>query len=168
MRMTFIVAAIASVVLGLSTPASADESAKLPGVWKMTSWTRHEVATGKDAKLYGEHPGGYLILTKGGHFMWTGFKDQRPKPAAAEPTDTERLALFKTMYAYNGTYKVEGGKIVDSVDGAWNEGWVGTKFIIDKYEVSDKMLTTVSAPFKSTQDGSEIVVVITYERVETL
>jgi hypothetical protein len=118
--------------------------------------------------LYGEHPGGYLILTKGGHFMWTGFKDQRPKPAAAEPTDTERLALFKTMYAYNGTYKVEGGKIVDSVDGAWNEGWVGTKFIIDKYEVSDKMLTTVSAPFKSTQDGSEIVVVITYERVETL
>ena len=168
MRMTFIVTAIASVVFGLSTPASADESAKLPGVWKMTSWTRHEVATGKDAKLYGGHPGGYLILTKGGHFMWTGFKDQRPKPAAAEPTDTERLALFKTMYAYNGTYKVEGGKIVDSVDGAWNEGWVGTKFIIDKYEVSDKMLTTVSAPFKSTQDGSEIVVVITYERVETL
>jgi hypothetical protein len=116
--------------------------------------------------LYGEHPGGYLILTKGGHFMWTGFKDQRPKPAAAELTDDERIALFKTMYAYNGTYKVEGGKIVDSVDGAWNEGWVGTKFIIDKYEVSDKMLTTVSAPFKSPLDGSEIIVVITYDRVE--
>ena len=157
---------VASVVLGLATPAFADDSAKLLGVWKMTSFTRHETATGKYGKQFGEHPGGYLIYTKGGHFMWTGFRDQRPKPAAAEPTDAERVALFKTMYAYNGTYKVEGGKIVDSVDGAWNEGWVGTKFVIDKYEVSGTTLTMVSAPFKSTLDGAELVVTTTYERVE--
>jgi hypothetical protein len=105
---------VAAVVLGLATPALADDSVQLVGVWKMTSWSRHEVATGKDGKLFGEQPGGYLIFTKGGHFMWTGFKDQRPKPAAAEPTDGERVALFKTMCAYNGTYKVEGGKIIDS------------------------------------------------------
>ena len=156
----------ASVALGLATPAFADDSAKLPGVWKMTSWTRHEVATGKDAKLFGDHPGGYLIFTKGGHFMWTGFKDQRPRPAAAEPTDTERVALFKTMYAYDGTYEIKEGRIVDSVEGAWNEGWAGTKFNIDKYEASDKTLTMVSAPFKSTIDGADIVVTTTYERVE--
>jgi hypothetical protein len=155
-----------SVVLGLVNPALADDTTKLPGVWKMTSWTRHEIATGKDVKLFGEHPGGYLIFTKAGHFMWTGFNDQRPKPAAAELTDAERVALFKTMYAYNGTYKVEGGKIVDSVDGAWNEGWVGTKFIIDKYEVSDNKLTMVSAPFRSVIDGIEMVVTTTYERIE--
>ena len=157
---------VAAVVLGLATPALADDSADLLGVWKMTSWSRHEVATGKDGKLFGEQPGGYLIFTKGGHFMWTGFKDQRPKPAAAEPTDAERIALFKTMYTYDGTYKVEGGKIIDSVEGAWNEGWVGTKFTIDKYDVSDKTLTMVSAPFKATMDGAEMVVTTTYQRVE--
>ena len=157
---------VASAVLVLSTPTFADDSAKLPGVWKMTSWTRHEIATGKDGKLFGEHPGGYLVYTKGGYFIWTGFKDQRPKPAAAEPTDAERIALFKTMYAYNGTYKVEGGKIVDSIAGAWNEGWVGTKFNIDKYEVSGNTLTMTSAPFKATVDGAEMVVTTTYERVE--
>jgi hypothetical protein len=157
---------VASVALSLATPAFADDSAKLAGVWKMTSWTRHEVATGKDAKLFGEHPGGYLIYTKGGHFTWTGFNDQRPRPQAAEPTDPERVALFKTMYAYNGTYKVEGDKIIDSIEGAWNEGWVGKKFTIDKYEVSDKTLTMVSAPFKATMDGTEMVVTTTYERVE--
>jgi len=70
------------------------------------------------------------------------------------------------MYAYNGTYKVEGSKIVDSVDGAWNQGWVGTKFIVDKYEVSDKTLTMVSAPFKATLDGAEMVVTTTFERLE--
>jgi hypothetical protein len=157
---------VASVVFGLATPAFADDSANLPGVWKMTSWMRHEIASGKETKLFGEQPGGYLIYSKGGHFMWTGFKNQRPKPAAAEPTDAERLALFKTMYAYDGTYKVEGGKIVDNVEVAWNEGWVGTKFIIDKYEVSDKTLTMVSAPFKSVVDGTEAVVTTTYDRVE--
>jgi hypothetical protein len=70
------------------------------------------------------------------------------------------------MYAYDGTYKVEGGRIIDSVEGAWNEGWVGTKFTIDKYDVSDKTLTMVSAPFKATMDGVEMVVTTTYERVE--
>ena len=157
---------VASVVLALATPAFADDSAKLFGVWKMTSWTRHEIATGRDGKPFGEHPSGYLIYTKGGHFMWSGFKDQRPKPAAAEPTDAEAVALFKTMYAYNGTYKVEGGKIADTVEGAWNDSWVGKTFNIDKYEVSDKTLTMVSAPFKANMDGAEMVVTTTYERVE--
>ena len=156
---------VAAVVLSLAPPAFADE-APLVGVWKMTSWTRHVVATGKDGKLFGEQPGGYLIFTKGGHYTWTGFNDQRPKPAAAEPTDAERIALFKTMYAYNGTYKVEGGKIIDSVEGAWNQGWVGTTFTIDKYDVSAKTLTMVSAPFKATMDGAEMIVTTTYERLE--
>lgn len=155
-----------SLVLGLAAPAFADDSARLRGVWEMTSWTRHELASGKDVKLFGEHPGGYLVYTQGGHFIWTGFKDQRPKSVAVEPTDAERIALFKTMFAYNGTYKVEGGKIVDSVAGAWNENWVGTKFTIDKYEVSDKTLTMVSAPFKATVDGAEMIVTTTFERVE--
>jgi Lipocalin-like domain len=157
----------ACVVLGLITPAFADDSAKLIGVWKMTSWTRHEIATGKDGRPLGEHPSGYLIYTKGGHFMWTGFKDPRPKPAGAEPTDAESVALFRAMYDYSGTYQVVGGKIVDTIEGAWNEGWVGRKFIIDKYEVSDKSLTMVTAPFKATvMDGAEMVVTTVYERVE--
>jgi len=156
----------ACVVSGLMTPSFADDSAKLPGVWKMTSWTRHEMATGKESRPFGEHPTGYLIYTKGGHFMWSGFKDQRPKPAAAEPTESESAALLKTMYAYNGTYIAEGGKIIDTIDGAWNEGWVGRKFNIDRYEVSDKTLTLVSAPFKANMDGQEMVVTTTYERVE--
>jgi hypothetical protein len=156
---------LASVVLGLVTPALADD-AKLVGVWKMTSWARHETASGKDIKLFGEHPTGYIIFSKGGHFVWTGFNEQRVKPSSAEPTDAERVAMFKTMWAYNGTYKAEGGKIVQNVDGAWNQGWVGTNFNIAKYEVSDKALTTVSAPFKSAIDGLEHVVTITFERVE--
>jgi hypothetical protein len=70
------------------------------------------------------------------------------------------------MYAYEGTYKVEGGKIIQSVENAWNQGWVGTKFNLVKYEVSDKTLTPVSEPFKAVLDGTEIIVTTTYDRVE--
>jgi hypothetical protein len=50
-----------SFVLGVD--CQGKDSAKLPGVWEMTS---------------------YLICDKGGYFSWTAFKDQRPKPAGAE------------------------------------------------------------------------------------
>jgi hypothetical protein len=157
---------VAALVLFVSAAAFADDSAKLTGVWKMTSWTRHEIATGNDSKLFGEHPVGYLIYTKGGHFTWTGFKDGRLRPAGPELTDAERVALFNTMYAYYGTYKVEGGTIIDTVAGAWNEGWVGTRFTIDKYEVTDRTLMMVSSPFRATVDGAQMVVTTTFDRME--
>jgi len=158
---------LAAAALMLAGAVHAQDDAQtLTGVWKMTSWTRHEIATGRDSKLFGEHPGGYLVYTKGGHFVWTGFNDQRPKPAAAEPTDAERIALFKTMYAYHGTYRVEGGSIVDSVTGAWNEAWVGTTFRIERYSLAGGTLTMVSAPFKATLDGAEMIVTTTFERIE--
>jgi hypothetical protein len=52
------------------------------------------------------------------------------------------------------------------MEGAWNEGWVGRQFKIDKCEVSDKTLIMTSAPFNANMDGAEIVVTTTYERVE--
>jgi hypothetical protein len=55
---------------------------------------------------------------------------------------------------------------VDTMEGAWNEGWVGRQFKIDKCEVSDKTLVMTSAPFNANMDGAEMVVTTTYERVE--
>ena len=74
MRMTFIVTAIASVVFGLSTPASADESAKLPGVWKMTSWTRH-AAEGLPA-LIQKHIAALRLLLFGFVVLWDARREE--------------------------------------------------------------------------------------------
>jgi hypothetical protein len=159
---------VAGIALAALTANStlADDASMLVGVWKLTSWTRHEVVSGKEVKLFGEKPVGYIIFTKGGHFSWQGYDSQRMKPAEANPTDTERGALFKTMYAYEGTYEVEGGGMTQNVEHAWNQGWVGTKFGLAKYEVSGNSLTLVSKPFKSTVDGTESFVTTTYERLE--
>jgi hypothetical protein len=41
-------------------------------------------------------------------------------------TDQDRAALFRTMYAYSGTYRTDGDKWLTIVDVAWNPAWDGT------------------------------------------
>ena len=49
--------------------ASEDFASSIVGTWKMTSFARKELATGKTAPAYGDHPQGYAHYTKGGHFL---------------------------------------------------------------------------------------------------
>jgi hypothetical protein len=155
----------------MATSAWADDASKLVGVWKLTSYTRHETDTGKDIKFYGEHPTGYTIYTKGGHFVSSGFGDGRVKMAAAIPTDDERIAFIKSMWSFDGTYKVEGSKISYTIDDAWLQGWLGGHLTVDKFEVTDKTMTLVTQTFKATagpssNSAADIIVTTTYERME--
>ena len=40
-------------------------------------------------------------------------------------TDADRAQALKTMIAYTGRYRVEGGQVITKVEAAWNEAWVG-------------------------------------------
>jgi hypothetical protein len=42
-------------------------------------------------------------------------------------SDAERAQALKTMIAYTGRYRVEGGSVITKVEAAWNEAWVGTE-----------------------------------------
>lgn len=52
--------------------AAQDLTSSIVGTWKLTSFARKELATGKTAATYGEHPTGYAYYTKGGHFLVFG------------------------------------------------------------------------------------------------
>jgi hypothetical protein len=133
---------------------------------KMTSFARKEVATGKTAATYGEHPTGYAYYTKGGHFLiFAVAQDRKKNEKIAAPTDAERIELFKSMFAWGGIYKIEGNKIIFDVDIAWVQSWVGTTRTY-QVEMASNKLTVTTPPFKSTLDGQDIVVVTTYERAE--
>jgi Lipocalin-like domain len=121
---------------------------------------------GQGSKLYGDQPVVYNIYTKGGRVIVFAVAEGRKAPAKAEPTDAERIDLFKTMYAFSGTYKVEGNnKLVHRIDGSWNQSWTGTDLTCLVEIAGDKQkIDTV--PFKSVLDGQEIVVATTFERVE--
>ena len=78
----------------------------------ISSFSRNEVGTGKATKSYGERPGGYIVYTRGGHFVSVIVGEDRKAPAAPNPSDAERAELFKSLAATSGTYKVEGSKVV--------------------------------------------------------
>jgi len=44
----------------------------------------------------------------------------------APQTDEDRVALFRNMFAYTGTYRLEGDKWITKVDVSWNPAWNGT------------------------------------------
>jgi Lipocalin-like domain len=149
-----------------SSPAEENLASSIVGVWKMTSWTRKEVATGKISKTYGEHPVGYNVYARNGRVLVFAVAEGRKTPAKPDPSDAERIELFKSMFAYSGAYKVEGNnKLVYRIDGSWNQTWTGTD-LTRQVEIAGNKLTIETAPFKSVTDGQDIVVTTTYERAE--
>ena len=166
MKRALMSAVVFAFLLMLIEPLAAqDLASSIVGTWKLTSFARKEVATGKTAATYGEHPAGYAYYTKGGHFLTFAVAQDRKKNEKADPTDAERVELFKSMFAWGGTYKTEGNKIIYNVDIGWVQSWVGTTRTY-QMEMASNKLTVTTPPFKSTLDGQDIVVVTTYERAE--
>ena len=166
MKRTLISAAAIAFLLSFVQPAAAEDLASsIVGTWKMTSFIRKEMGTGKTVKEYGEQPVGYNMYTKGGWLLVFAVVEGRKAPANPAITDAERLELFNTMFAYSGTYKVEGNnKLVYSLDGSWNQLWTG-RDVVRQAEIVGNKLTLVSPTFKN-PDGHDVVVTSTFERVE--
>ena len=166
MKRALMSAAVAFLLMLPELLAAQDLTSSIVGTWKLTSFARKEVATGKTAGTYGEHPTGYAYYTKGGHFLiFAVAQDRKKNEKIAAPTDAERIELFKSMFAWGGIYKIEGNKIIFDVDIAWVQSWVGTTRTY-QVEVASNKLTVTTPPFKSPTDGQDIVVITTYERAE--
>jgi hypothetical protein len=158
--------AFAFLLMMLPKPSAGEDLASsIVGTWKLTSFARKEVATGKTAATFGEHPPGYAYCTKGGRFLVFAVSQNRKRNEKADPTDAERVELFKSMSAWGGTYKTEGNKVIYNVDIAWVQSWIGTTRTY-QVETAGNKLTVTTPPFKSTVDGQDIVVVTTYERAD--
>lgn len=105
---------------GVGDPTTQAEA--LIGIWKLVSWQ----VVGEDGQpqsVFGSNPKGYLILTREGRSMALMTAENRKGGIG----DVERAALHRSMLAYTGTYRIEGGDFVTTVDVSWNEAWNGTE-----------------------------------------
>jgi hypothetical protein len=120
-------------------PAFADDGSRLIGVWKLLSF-RSEFQDGSPTRaMLGEHPSGYIIVTKEGRMMSVIEGENRKAPA----TDADRASLFNTLIAYSGKYRIDGNKWILAVDAAWNPAWDGTEQI-RSFELAGDRLTVTS------------------------
>ena len=110
-------------VLGLfARPALAGDMDRIAGVWKLVSVVYEDEGTKERTPVLGEHPRGCQIATPEGRWLALVTGEGRKVPR----TDKERSDALRSMIAYTGKYRVEGGKVITRVEAAWNEAWVGT------------------------------------------
>jgi len=103
--------------------AFADDKGKVVGVWKLVSVVYEDVQTKERTPVLGQHPRGCQIATAKGRWLALVTGEGRKVPQ----TDAERSDALRSMIAYTGKFRVEGGKIITKVEAAWNEAWVGTE-----------------------------------------
>ncbi len=94
-----------------------------------------------------------------------GIADNRVKSRSPTATDEERAKLHQAMFAYAGSYALDGDKVIHHVDVAWNESWTGTD-LVRFYKLEDDILTITTAPNKSPLDGREGRSILTWEKVK--
>jgi hypothetical protein len=116
---------------------------------------------GEPVQPMGKSQHGYLVITpKVLVLLYTG--DVR-RPGT---TPEAKVGLYDSMAAYAGPYRVEGDKLIVSVDTSWNEVWAGrdqTRTI----EVKGKRLALIGAPQRSsTQANRTLTSRSEWERID--
>jgi hypothetical protein len=144
-------------------PSIADDRAKIIGVWKLVSYDTEWQATGKRESDMGKNPAGYVIYTPEGRMMVIITAEGREAPK----TDQDRANLFKSVFAYAATYRIEGDKLSNKVDVSWNPVLVGTeqtrflKFDGDRLHIVSAWQPSLRTPEKGMHRG-----IMTFERVK--
>ncbi len=151
---------VAAVLSGCATPAATGSGGALVGTWKLMSFDMELQATGERIQPMGKVPTGYLSFTNDGR-MAVVITGEGRKPGTSE---ADRAALFSTLVAYTGNYRIEGDKWITSVDASWNPAWVGTEQP-RTYRISGTQLQESTSWFPR-PDKTMVRVANVYERVK--
>ena len=158
-----LVAAFVLLAIATFSPAPAQDSGSVVGVWRYVAQTITEVQSGKVMKPFGDNPTGHVHFTKGGRGIFVLFGEGRQKPALPI-RDEDKVKLFNTFAGGSATYKVEGNTITTNYETSWHELWTNT---VQKrtFEIVGNKLTVTSAPAKNAA-GVDVIFTIVLERVE--
>ncbi|HTS40698.1 MAG TPA: lipocalin-like domain-containing protein [Xanthobacteraceae bacterium] len=135
---------------------------QIVGTWALVSVVYEDVATKERVPIYGEHPKGIQIATAAGRWLALMTAEGRTIPK----TDEDRAQALKSMIAYTGRYRVEGGKVVTKVEAAWNEAWVGGEQVRHiRFEGDKLFIESPPMPHPNINDKTVRVIVV-WQRAE--
>ena len=146
--------------------AQALDVEELYGTWKVLSFTQHFVETGETKDVFGKTPTGFLSYSRDGRMNAILVSDTRPRPAEmAQATTEEKAQLLTSMYAYTGTFTVDGNTVIHHIDVSWNENWTGTEQVRNVRLEADKLYISTN-PQSNGFDGKIIVGELVWEKVK--
>ena len=147
------------LLLGLATSASCFAQPSLVGTYKLVSNDLR--LDGVPIQPMGKSQHGYLVITPK---VVVQFFTADNRKAGATPE--AKVALFDSLSAWAGPYRIEGDKLVIDIDTTWTEVWRG-KPQFRTYQVEGKRLTLIVAPQpSSTQPGKTLTSRSVWEKID--
>jgi hypothetical protein len=145
------------LVLVMVTPSLAQQS--LVGTYKIIS--QEVVVDGTPTYPMGNVPRGYLIITPTRAVLFFTGENRKFGTSAAD-----KAALLDTLVAWSGTYRIEGSKILFSVDSSWTEVFTG-RVEVRNFTLSGNRLTLRGEPAPHPRDPSKTSYAVNvWEKVE--
>jgi Lipocalin-like domain len=141
-----------------------DKNALL-GTWRLKSYVVTGAA-GERSTPYGENPTGYLSYSADDRMQVIGVATERSTPAGGAPAVNDRAVLYDTMFAYAGSFSVEGDEIIHHVDISWNGAWTGTDQV-RACEVRGNTLT-LTTRIRDPVSGEESHYAVTWEKMPSM
>jgi hypothetical protein len=145
-------------------PETNPAASPVIGTWKLQSYVREVIATGRRFNQFGEAPDGYLGYAPDGRMYAIFTRHDRIVPRDTVPTEEEGVQLLGTMVAYAGTYTLGDKQVVHHIDISWNQAWTGTDQT-RYFELEGDVLTITTAPYKSYYDGEEGRSILVWKKV---
>jgi hypothetical protein len=148
-----------ALVVGLSVSAPSLAQQSIIGTYKLASMQRD--VDGKPDQMSGAPPHGYLMIAPKTYVLF--FTEGTRKYGTS---DAEKAALWGSMSAYGGSYRVEGRKFVMLPDTSFNEISNGTQEVRN-WEMKGNRLVLVSDPRPWPRDPSKkIITRFEWEKIE--
>ena len=132
----------------IASPSLGQQS--LVGTWKLVSVQRE--IDGKPDPMPGKPARGYLIITPKVYVMVQTEGTRKYGESAAD-----KAALWESMTASAGSYRVEGKKLVENREVHSNESMVGTS-VTRNWEIKGSRLILSDEPRPFSRDPSKKVV----------
>jgi hypothetical protein len=118
----------------------------LTGLWRLISVMLELKDSGKKQPAGRQNPQGFLAMLPEGRMMVMVGGGKRE------------------MFAYSGTYAIEGDRWITEVDVAWEESWVGTRQV-RTFAIQDDVLT-VTGDWRTSSDGRKARRILEWKRVQ--
>ena len=143
--------------------ASSDAS-PLVGTWKQLSGTMVEEGSTSERSNLSAAPNGFVNFSADGRLILLSTDSARKKPAGEVPTAAEAEALYRSMIAYAGTYKLAGNKVTYHLEATWNESWTGSKQV-RFWKVEGDLLTITTPQIVNPLTGKRSVFKLTFRKI---
>jgi hypothetical protein len=155
---------VATAVLVAGAHAANAAALDPAGVWMVVSYTAQDQQTGVTTFPFGEQPIGSAIYTPTGHMsILVTARDRVPPKGIGAASQAARASLLDSMYAYAGTFAMNGETVTIHIESAWQPSWVGTDKI-RTMRIDGDFLTITTPPMSSPVDGRMYISVTRFER----